>query len=628
MSEALDRLAQAYGIEPSYISERGARCVVSDETKRGLLAALGVAAADEDEVLASLRSAPEPDPIGGAVPIETQCFMPDWLKEGHVWGITCQLYGLRSARNWGIGDFEDLAVLAELAASAGADFVGVNPLHALFLADPTRYSPYSPSSRQFLNPLYISIDALAPTATGVDATALQAARASELIDYGAVARLKREALHAIYRGFRASSRQSGDESGSLAAFRAERGTALRRFALYEALSADLVGRGYHGGWHSWPESYRNPGSDEVRRFEEKHEADIEFHMWVQWVAETQLRQAQQRAIAAGMRIGLYLDLAVGVAPDGAETWSQPGTVITAARLGCPPDMFNEAGQDWGLLPLSPTALTARGFAPFAAVLSELMRSAGAVRIDHAMGLMRLFLIPADAQATDGAYLHYPLADMLRVLAQISQQRSAIVIGEDLGTVPPGFREVMRDAEIQGYRVLYFEREDNGWFRAPDGYAHRALACLSTHDLATVKGWWCGSDIDERKRLGWYAAESALQMRAERAGDRILLLAALKHAGLLPGDFDAVLDGGATCPAELPAELLVAAHALLAKTASRLVAVQLEDLAGMKEQANLPGTTNEHPNWRRKLPIDLENIVESELFRDIVGAVSRERPRLP
>lgn len=628
MSEALDRLAHAYGIEPSYISERGARCVVSDDTKRGLLAALGVAAADEGEVLASLRSAPERDPIGGAVPIETQCFMPDWLKEGRVWGITCQLYGLRSARNWGIGDFEDLAVLAELAASAGADFVGVNPLHALFLADPTRYSPYSPSSRQFLNPLYISIDALSPVERGVDATALQAARASELIDYGAVARLKREALHAVYREFRASSRRSGDESGSLAAFRAERGTALRRFALYEALSRDLVGRGYHGGWHSWPEPYRSLGSDEVRRFEEEHEAAIDFHVWLQWVAETQLRQAQQRAIAAGMRIGLYLDLAVGVAPDGAETWSQPGTVITAARLGCPPDMFNEAGQDWGLSPLSPTALTASGFVPFAAVLNELMRSAGAVRIDHAMGLMRLFLIPADAQATDGAYLHYPLADMLRVLAQVSQQRSAIVIGEDLGTVPPGFREVMRDAEIQGYRVLYFEREENGWFRAPDAYAHRALACLSTHDLATVKGWWCGIDIDERERLGWHAAESALQMRAERAKDRILLLAALKHAGLLPRGFDAVLDGGAPCPAELPAELLVAAHALLAKTASRLVAVQLEDLAGMKEQANLPGTITEHPNWRRKLPADLEDIVESEVFRDITGAVSRERPRLP
>jgi 4-alpha-glucanotransferase len=553
--------------------------------------------------------------------------MPDWLAEGRVWGITCQLYGLRSARNWGIGDFEDLAELGELAASAGADFLGVNPLHALFLADPSRYSPYSPSSRQFLNPLYISVDGLGPAAMGVDAAALHAARTTELVDYVQVARLKRRAFEAGYQDFCVSNRHWGNEAtGEFEAFCAKRGTSLRRFALYEALSDDLAAKGYHCAWHGWPEPYRSLDSPVVRRFEREQARRIAFHMWLQWVAERQLRRAQDRTIAAGMRIGLYLDLAVGVAPDGADTWSQPGNVVTEARIGCPPDMFNDSGQDWGLAPLSPTALSASDLEPFEAMLAELMGTAGAVRIDHAMGLMRLYLIPADAHATDGAYLRYPMREMLRRLAQISRQRSTIVIGEDLGTVPSGFRAVMSAAEIQGYRILYFEREDNGWFRSPRAYAHRALACLSTHDLPTLKGWWRGSDVDERERLGGYSPESATHMRAARAQDRVLFLAALKHEGVLPSSLEGVLNGTSPCPEELPAEACLAAHALLAKASSRLVAVQLEDLAGVKEQANLPGTANEHPNWRRKLPTNLKDIAKTELFRDVTRVVSRERPR--
>ena len=223
-------------------------------------------------------------------------------------------------------------------------------------------------------------------------------------------------------------------------------------------------------------------------------------MWLQWIAERQLRSAQQRALAAGMRIGLYLDLAVGVAPDGADTWSDPDAVVADARLGCPPDMFNEGGQDWGLAPLSPKALRSGRLDVFEAVLLELMRSAGAVRIDHVMGLTRLYLIPAEAQASEGAYLRYPLGDMLRVLSDISWRRRTVVIGEDLGTVPSGFREMMQEAEIQGYRVFYFEREDDGRFRHPHAYTERALACISTHDLPTLKGWWKGTDIDERERL--------------------------------------------------------------------------------------------------------------------------------
>jgi 4-alpha-glucanotransferase len=621
MSDTLDQLARAYGIELSYRGERGEERVVGDVTKRGLLHALGVPVDGADRIKNSLASAPSLERSGETTVVE-RCFMPDWLTNGRAWGVTCQLYGLRSHRNWGIGDFVDLAQLAELAAAAGADFVGVNPLHALFLADPSRYSPYSPSSRRFLNPLYISVDTLAAEAE-FDRAQLDALRDVQLVDYPKVARSKLEALKRIHRDFvqsSAASRRPFDE------FCMMRGHALDTFALYEALSEHLVAKGHHAGWHVWPKPYRSAGSDDVKRFARKNVERIDFHKWLQFVAETQLRQVQRLALAAGMRIGLYLDLAVGVAPDGAETWARPDAVIAEARLGCPPDMFHEAGQDWGLAPLSPIALAKQDFEPLRLMLDELMRSAGAVRIDHAMGLMRLYLIPKQAEAKDGAYLKYPFPDMLRVVAEVSQARRAIVIGEDLGTVPTGFRDVMHEAEIQGYRVLYFEREQNGWFRAPGAYSHRALACLSTHDLPTLKGWWSGADIAERERLGWFGSEQAAELRRIRAKDRLLLLSALKHADALSPTFEPLLNGSDPVPDQLPMEICVAAHTMLAKVASRLIAVQLEDLAGLKEQANLPGTVDEYANWRRKLPLDLGRLVDTNLFRKVTEAVSRERPR--
>jgi 4-alpha-glucanotransferase len=619
MSDALDRLARAYGIEPSYVSERGEERSVSDASKRGLLQALGVPSGSIAEIERGLASVPR---FGGDAASGARCFMPDWLTDGRAWGITCQLYGLRSEGNWGIGDFGDLAQLAEVAAAAGADFVGVNPLHALFLADPRRCSPYSPSSRRFLNPLYICVDALAPGAK-VESVQLKVLRDSSLVDYSAVARLKLEALERIHRKF---LRAGGRAKKSFEDFCTSRGRALDVFAVYETLSEHLVAEGHHAGWHGWPALHRNASSDKVNRFARENVHRIDFYKWLQWVAEEQLKQAQDRARAAGMRIGLYLDLAVGVAPDGADTWSQPEAVIAEARLGCPPDIFNDAGQDWGLAPLSPIALIDQHFEPLKLVLDELMRSAGAIRIDHVMGLTRLYLIPAQAEAREGAYVRYPLADMLRVLADNSHSRRTIVIGEDLGTVPVGFREVMHEAEIQGYRVFYFEREENGWFRAPGAYAHRALACLSTHDLPTLKGWWAGVDIGERERLGWYSGEQAAELRKARAGDLALLLAALKHAGVLPNASELVLAGDRPYPEELPAEICVAAHAMLAKAASRLIAVQLEDLAGVEDQANLPGTVDEYPNWRRKLPLDIAQLAETELFRNVTEAMSWERPR--
>jgi len=627
MSEDLDRLAQAYGIEPAYISEKGEQCVTSDDTKRALLASLSIDAATKESIETALKSAPQITPNEIPNTSSHRCFMPEWLANGRAWGITCQLYGLRSERNWGIGDFEDLARLSELAARAGADFIGVNPLHALFFADARRYSPYAPSSRLLLNPYYIAVDRLAPQPRKSDAARANAARATELVDYEQVARLKRDALERSYVHFRRASGRTGARgTGAFQTFCAERGSVLSRFALWEALSESLCARGYYSGWHTWPVRYQSHDSHAVRRFERENEDRINFHKWLQWVAERQLRDAQERARAAGMRIGLYLDLAVGVAPDGADTWSQPGTVVRDARIGSPPDAFNDQGQDWGLAPFSPAGLARRHFAPFDIVLQELMRNAGAVRIDHAMALVRLFWIPQNAGAKEGAYMRYPAAEMFAHLAENSQDRATIVIGEDLGTVPPGFREAMSAAAILGYRVLYFEREQDRAFRRPETYARNALSCLSTHDLPTFKGWWGGTDIDWRERIGSLSSENAEEMRKTRGHDRSLLVAAVREAGLLPPSLKDALNGTSTYPLEVPGELIVAAHALLARTPSHLVAVQLEDLTGTEEQANLPGTVDEHPNWRRKLPIDLKDISRTALFQDITRAVSLERPR--
>jgi 4-alpha-glucanotransferase len=625
MSEALNQLAESYGVELAYISESGEQRLVSEAAKRGVLHAMGVKAASEEEIRTSLATAPPA--LSRTATGDVRCFVPGWLEKGRAWGLTCQLYGLRSRRNHGIGDFEDLAALAELAAGMGADFIGVSPLHALFHADPGRYSPYAPSTRLFLNPLYIAVDRLgADGEIAPDAAA--AARASELVDYRAVTRLKRKALDLRFAAFCEHDWRTRTEPAlAFEAFCRERGAPLHDFAVYEALSEALIAKGHPCGWHAWPEEYRTRESGAVREFANDNEALVRFHKWLQWVADEQLKDAQHRALAAGMRIGLYLDVAVGVAPDGAATWADPELVVSSARIGSPPDGFNPRGQDWGLAPLSPAALAARNVEPFGRVVASLMRHAGAIRIDHAMGLMRLYWIPAHADAMDGAYVRYPMPEMIRELAGASVAMRALVIGEDLGTVPPGFREMMRATEIQSYRVLYFERREGHRFLAPPSYPREACACISTHDLPTLAGWWLGKDIDARQQLGLLGADSVTLQRADRARDRHFLLGLLAEAGLLPNGLEPAARGEAP-PRELPAAAAAAVHVVLARSPSRLVAVQLEDLVGVVEQANLPGTVDEHPNWRRKVPVDLEEIEANHLFKEITSAVARERPRQP
>ncbi|HUF45856.1 MAG TPA: 4-alpha-glucanotransferase, partial [Aestuariivirgaceae bacterium] len=342
-----------------------------------------------------------------------------------------------------------------------------------------------------------------------------------------------------------------------------------------------------------------------------------FFAWLQWLADRQLKQAQARARAAGMRIGLYLDMAVGVAPDGAMAWADPGLMVRGAHIGAPPDAFNAQGQDWGLIPQRPTVLIERRLEPFRDDLRASMHNAGAVRLDHAMALQRLFWVPAGAPAADGAYVRYPLAAMLAAVAEQSWHWQCLVVGEALGTVPEGFWPLLAEKELQSYRVLFFERLGDGGFRRPDNYPSRAMGCVSTHDLPTLIGWWAGRDIEWRQDIGFITDEDAEAERRDRAEAREELWAALGSQDLAPAG---------PAPRQLDVDAILAIHSYVARSPVRLMGVQLEDAVGESEQPNLPGASEPHPNWRRKFSVGLETLAEHPLFRSLCGAMAAQRPR--
>ena len=567
--DALNALCWAAGITTAYGDRE-----VPEETKRALLAALGVSVDTPPEKAGLPRYDTDPS----AAPA---CPLPDWLSAAPTWGLFCQLYELRSDRSWGIGDFADLARLAVIAGEAGADFIGINPVHALFLASPGRTSPFTPSNRRFLNPLYIAMDEL-PAAATPDAATRARVEAMELIDYEAVAELKLKGLRAVFaeRPFDGNRWAESD----FAAFREAGGVALERHALFEALSEAMVAKGHPAGWTDWPEDYRDPDSAAVTRFA-KTEADrVRFHAWLQWIAARQLAAACEAARDAGMRIGLYLDLAVGEAPDGSATWSDKDFTLKGVTVGAPPDVFSQDGQNWALSALSPTALARAGYAPFRELIAAQMKYAGALRIDHVMALRQLFLIPDHQPASAGTHVAYPLAEMLGVVGEEAEKHGAVVIGEDLGWVPDGFRDILQAANIMAYRILYFE-QDWGLFTRPSTYPAKALACVSTHDLPTLAGWWAGEDIRLRRDFGLIDAATAEAHRARRHDEKVALVNAFIDAGELPGG---AADGEAVA---LPPRVLTAAYRFLAATPSVLVGVRLADLVGPEAQTNVPGTVD-------------------------------------
>ncbi|MGR3249893.1 MAG: 4-alpha-glucanotransferase [Paracoccus sp. (in: a-proteobacteria)] len=593
----LKQRALEHGIQPSYEGMGGEAHDAPAATLEKLLAAFG---ADPDRP-GPLTSPPELRAHPG-----TRCHLPD---QGRSWGVAMQLYQLRSDRNWGIGDFGDLADIAVVLGKAGADFIGLNPLHALFLSNPDHCSPFSPSNRRFLNPLYIAVDRLHGFQPQmVDMARVEALRQTDLVDYAGVAALKLPLLRRIWDD--AGRPDAGEDVLT------EGGADLRRHALFEALSARMVAEGHGAGWRDWPAEWQDAEGDAVAAFADANGEELRFHRWLQQAARRQLAEADAACERAGMTIGLYLDFAVGEASDGSGAWGNP-LVVPGVRIGAPPDWFNETGQDWGLSPLSPTEMAARKAAPFAELMEQATLQAGALRIDHAMGLWQLFLIPDGDGPPEGTYARYPVADMLDALARASRQNRTIVIGEDLGNVPAGFREVMEEVGILSYRILLFERTDDGFIQ-PEDYPRDAMACLSTHDLPTFQGWWRGDDIGLRLEHGLIGQPAAQEQADARVIERAQLLDDLTAAELWSGaapDID---------PA--PEDLVAAVHLFLARSPSRLLAVRLEDITGEVDPVNIPSTVDEHPNWQRKLSVPIERIVDLPLFDKIGHGLRSQRPR--
>jgi (1->4)-alpha-D-glucan 1-alpha-D-glucosylmutase len=559
-----------------------------------------------------------------------RCHQPAAIRDGgRVWGLTVQLYGLRSRRNWGIGDFGDLARLVEFTAAAGGSIVGVNPLHALFPDNPAHISPYSPSQRSFYNVLYLDIEALPEfaaceaarhrVASAEFSARLDTLRTAPLVDYVGVAAAKFEILELLYAHFRQSP---GPRNAAFAAWRDAQGKELERLARYEALQGHFRSLDANAwGWPAWPEAYRDPESAAVRAFVAANPDAVAYHAWLQWLADGQLAAVAARAAACGLGVGLYQDLAVGANPGGAETWNWQDVFAVGAHAGAPPDPLNLLGQDWGLPPFIPERLRDAAYRPFIDILRANMKHAGALRIDHVMGLMRVFWVPAGMHATEGAYVHYPFEDLLGIVALESQRNQCLVIGEDLGTVPEGFRPRLADCGVLSYHPLIFERYPDGNFRLPADVAPQALVAVSTHDLPTLRGFWSGEDLEVCTALNLFPNEDLRQhLFTERGWDRGRLLWALERENLLPA-------GVGKDPAAMPeidAATVLAVHAYLARTPSQIMMVQPEDMLDVLEQPNLPGTLeHQHPNWQRRLPLPVEDWSGHPRFAALADVLRRE-----
>jgi len=530
-----------------------------------------------------LRRERAPDSICYVTVAPTRCYLPEALAAGRKrFGLSAQLYTLRGGIDHGIGDFTTLREAALATAAAGGAVLGLNPMHALFAAQRERASPYQPSDRRFLDPIYLHL----PEIAGPEARRLSALTA---VDYDAVWNMKSAALEKRYQIHAA-------EDPGFTDFVAAGGPVLQRFAIFEAISETLPRQ----SWQTWPRTLHDPATPEVAAFAGAHADRVAYHCYLQYLCEQQLAEAVVPAVQGGLSIGFIRDLAVGCAPDGAEAWAAGANVAQGISVGAPPDPFSADGQVWGLPPPVPHLMATDGYASFAGLLEANMRHAGGLRIDHAMGLARLFWVPDGARGVDGTYVAYPFDDLLGQLAIESHRAKALVIGEDLGTVPNGLRQAMHDNDILAYRVLLLEREGQG-FKPRTAYPTRAVACVSTHDLPTFVGWREGADIDERETLG--QTIDATGEHAARAGEIAALGAALGTQG---------------------SDLSPAAHAFVAETASDLVYIQADDLAGERQAVNLPGTDRERPNWRRRLGVDLKTLFESPPAAGILDAVRSKR----
>lgn len=571
------------------------------------------------------------------------CYLPRTFTEGgRIWGVALQLYALRSARNWGVGDFGDLADVLEWASGLGGGILGVNPLHALKNARPYHISPYSPDSRLYVNLLYIDIERIPECRESPEAqqllksdefrSLLASMRNAHTVDYDRISAAKRKILKMLFESFQA--RHFLTRNGvfcpttvrgyAFEQYLREEGRTLERFALFQALSDEFLGAVPERHlWQEWPEAYRHPESPAVAAFRASHEAQIRFYQYVQWIAAEQLAAVARRARELRMPIGLYHDLALGSDRAGSDAWAFQDLLALDADCGAPPDAFAREGQNWGLPPVNPIRLKETRYQMFVELLRKNLRYGGALRLDHVMALFRLFWIPRGMPASAGTYVNYPWEDLLGILALESIRHRAVIIGEDLGTVPDFVREKLAAFKVLSYRVFYFERWSNGQWKEPLVYPQQALAVVSTHDLPTLRGFWAGEDIEIRAKLGMFPDERAYQIALdERRNDKILILRAVRAEGLLPEGFG----DDAAAGMDLPDELGRAIHVYLARTPAWVMLANLDDLLGERAQANLPGTLDSYPNWSLKSMISVEELPTHAGSRELAAALRAVRPQ--
>jgi 4-alpha-glucanotransferase len=528
--------------------------------------------------------------------------VPDRLGARRGWGLAVQLYSVRSRQSWGVGDLCDLSDLAVWSASShGADYVLVNPLHAAAPTTPMEPSPYLPTSRRYVNPLYLRVETIEEFAYlrnrrrvwRLRASAQARAEGCDTIDRDSAWTAKRQALELLYRVPRSAGREL-----AYAAFCAREGAALDAFARWCALAEQ-----YGADWHQWPRPLQHPAAPEVAGFADRHRAAVDFHRWLQWQLDEQLAATQSRAMTAGMALGVIGDLAVGVHPDGADAWALQDVLALGVTAGAPPDEFNQRGQDWSQPPWRPDRLAAQEYRPFRALIQSMLRHAGGVRIDHIIGLFRLWWIPHGSPPTDGTYVRYDHEAMIGIAVLEAHRAGALVVGEDLGTVEPWVRDYLADRGVLGTSILWFELDRAGKPLPAERWRAHCLSSVTTHDLPPTSGYLAGDHVQLRAALGLLTRPVEDELEADRA-ERAAWMAELRRVGLLADDTDPELD---------PEQTIVALYAYLGRTPSRLLGVALTDAVGDRRTQNLPGTTDEYPNWRVPLagpdgrPLLLEDV---------------------
>ena len=558
------------------------------------------------------------------------CYNPEEASADKMWGYAAQLYSLTSKDNLGMGDFGDLAKLVEKSAAQQASAIGLNPLHPLYQNNPAHRSPYSPTSRCFLNTLYIDVKQVPNFASCQAAQTrfnseevqnkIAYAKQTDLIDYPAVADIKFDLLEILYQDFISAEQ---NETAEFNDFIASQGADLLQLATFEALYEHFRKTDFNAyGWTSWPSAYQSPNSDEVKTFQQENKTRINYFCFVQWLAHRQLKSIANKATELGMPVGLYLDLAVGCDGSGVDVWSDKDVYVAGAAVGAPPDAMNTLGQDWGLTPINPVALQKQGYQPLVKALRSNMQYAGALRIDHILGLMRQYWVAPGMKADEGVYITFPLEDILRIIALESRRNNCVVIGEDLGTVPDGFGDIMARAGLLSYKVLFFERWDSGFFMRPDLYPAQSMVTVSTHDLPTLAGWWTGKDLEWRQKLNLYPNEEmGPNERNSRIEDRQLLVSALDDLNVIDMN-----KAPTQAPAKMNRELGLAVQKYMAQAPSHIQLIPLEDALEVIEQVNIPGTIDEHPNWLQKLPVSIEAFDQTESVTDLAATMRAARPR--